>query len=68
MRCAECANEATGTWRGWLAFRLDDPELDEQLGPYPGLVPGQPMIVFFCPVCAAREFGERFASLFAEPS
>ena len=47
--CVECsAMSATPSVRGWRGYRTDDPELEEA-----------PELVFYCPVCAVAEFGQR---------
>ena len=46
--CAQCGTEDRGRWAGWRAYRIDDLELEEP-----------PALAFFCPVCAAAEFGSR---------
>ena len=46
MQCVECEREPIGRAWGWLAFRGDDGGDDE------------PVLVFYCPTCAAAEFGE----------
>jgi hypothetical protein len=43
--CAECNRLPDADWRRWRACRSDDPELDEP-----------PVLAFFCPTCAQREF------------
>ena len=45
--CAECDCSSGLGWRGWRAYRIDDPELAEP-----------PALAFYCPSCAEREFGE----------
>jgi hypothetical protein len=44
--CIECKTRSGLRWRGWRAYRTDDPDLD-----------GPPTLTFYCPVCAEREFG-----------
>jgi hypothetical protein len=44
--CAECGREGYDIV-GWITERVDDPTDDDE----------RPEIGFFCPVCAAREFG-----------
>jgi hypothetical protein len=44
--CAECDCSSGLGWRGWRAYRVDDPELAEP-----------PALAFYCPSCAEREFG-----------
>jgi hypothetical protein len=44
MTCEECGQEATGRAEGWEALLVD---LEDD---------GQGEVVFYCPVCAAREF------------
>ena len=46
MTCEECGQEATGRAERWEALLID---LDDD---------GQDEIVFYCPVCAEREFHE----------
>jgi hypothetical protein len=46
--CQECGRRSDPRWRGWRAYRTDDPELDEA-----------PTLAFFCPECSRREFGAR---------
>jgi hypothetical protein len=46
VSCAECGCSSGLKWRGWRAYRVDDPETDEL-----------PELGFFCPSCAQREFG-----------
>jgi hypothetical protein len=46
VACAQCGCLSGLRWAGWRACRVDDPELDEP-----------PALAFFCPGCAAREFG-----------
>jgi hypothetical protein len=45
LACAECPRVSSATARGWRAYRVDDPELDEP-----------PALAFYCPDCARREF------------
>jgi hypothetical protein len=47
MKCEECGVAAPSDARGWMGFRMYDPDEDEH-----------PAIGFFCPECAWREFGE----------
>jgi hypothetical protein len=44
--CAECGRESENAV-GWRALRADDPTDEDE----------RPEIGFFCPACAAREFG-----------
>lgn len=53
MRCEECETETTGTAKGWRAYIAEDQP---------------PFVVIYCPTCALREFGQRFASRFGKPS
>ena len=46
MKCEECGQAATGRAAGWEALLVD---LDDD---------GQDEVVFYCPVCAEREFHE----------
>jgi hypothetical protein len=48
VHCAECTCSSGLYWQGWRAFRVDDPDTDEP-----------PALAFYCPSCAAREFGTR---------
>ena len=44
VRCIECGRESDARWRGWGAYRVDDPD---DLGP--------PELAFYCPTCAQEE-------------
>jgi hypothetical protein len=44
--CTVCSRESDHFWRGWLAYRVDDPASDDP-----------PVLGFYCPSCAEREFG-----------
>jgi hypothetical protein len=57
MRCEECETEPKTDARGWIGLRTDLPDEEEQ-----------PETVFYCPSCAEREFGARFANRNAKPS
>jgi hypothetical protein len=46
VQCVECGSSSGLLWRGWCAYRTDDPELGEA-----------PTLAFYCPTCAGREFG-----------
>jgi hypothetical protein len=46
--CRECGRSSGTTWRGWRAYRTDDPETNEP-----------PALAFYCRACAEREFGAR---------
>ena len=46
--CAECGRISDPFWRGWLAYRVDDPRS--------GLAPE---LGFFCPECAGRSASRR---------
>jgi hypothetical protein len=46
VACVECGAQSDAGWRGWRAYRVDDPELDEP-----------PALGFYCPGCAEAEFG-----------
>jgi hypothetical protein len=48
VKCRECGSSSGLYWRGWRAYRTDDPERDEP-----------PTLTFYCPSCAEREFGRR---------
>jgi hypothetical protein len=47
VQCVECGASSGLLWRGWCAYRTDDPEQGEP-----------PALAFFCPSCARREFGK----------
>jgi len=47
-QCVECGCATDAGWKGWRAYRIDDPETAEP-----------PNIAFYCPACALREFGRR---------
>jgi hypothetical protein len=56
--CTECPRVSSVSARGWKAYRVDDPEFDEP-----------PRLAFYCPSCAAREFGiEQPQNLTRQPS
>jgi len=42
--CVECGAKSDARWRGWGAYRVEDPEYDDQ-----------PELAFYCPACAAAE-------------
>ena len=46
VACRECGRSSGTTWRGWRAYRTDDPETNEP-----------PALAFYCRACAEREFG-----------
>jgi hypothetical protein len=46
VSCQECGCLSGLRWHGWRAYRADDPETGEP-----------PVLTFYCPACAAREFG-----------
>lgn len=46
--CAECGRISDPFWRGWLAYRVDDPRA--------GVVPE---LGFFCPDCAGQSRSRR---------
>lgn len=46
--CVECGRRSDVLWTGWRGYRVDDPETDSR-----------PELGFYCPDCAAREFGSR---------
>ena len=48
VSCVECESASSLSWRGWQAHRVDNPLSGEP-----------PALAFFCPACAAREFGSR---------
>jgi hypothetical protein len=43
--CVECGRESDPRWRGWRAYRIDEPETDDP-----------PELGFYCPECASEEF------------
>ena len=45
--CCDCERRAGGTAAGWQGYLVD---LDDD---------GRDEVAFFCPACAAREFGTR---------
>src|SRR5688500_4879569 len=57
MRCTECEAVPTDAACGGIGLRADDPEEADP-----------PQLAFYCPTCAEREFGERFANRRAKPS
>jgi hypothetical protein len=46
MRCQECGVDADERAEGWRAYHGHEPDEGEE-----------PFVVFYCPVCAEREFG-----------
>jgi hypothetical protein len=46
VRCVECDRSSGLRWKGWVAYRCDDPE---------SAAPAT--ITFYCPTCAENEFG-----------
>ena len=46
--CAECGRISDPFWRGWLAYRIDDPRSGQA-----------PELGFFCPECAGRTRSRR---------
>ena len=46
--CVACRGSSGLDWRGWLAYRVEDPE---NVDP--------PELGFYCPTCAARDLGRR---------
>jgi hypothetical protein len=55
VKCEECGAVAEGNAEGWRAYRGDEP--DER----------EPLVVFFCPICAEKEFGPACARPDAHP-
>jgi hypothetical protein len=43
VHCEGCASASSNTWRGWKAYRIDEPQSGERAG-----------ILFFCPHCAVQ--------------
>ena len=55
ITCTECGAVAEDDAKGWRAYRTDlaaEAELDDQTAR------DVPAIVFYCPACAGREFGD----------
>jgi hypothetical protein len=48
--CAECGQIADDRALGWRGVRYDLPDEDDD-----------PLLAFYCPECAAREFGSKAA-------
>ena len=48
LACVECPRVSSVSARGWKAYRVEDPDLNEP-----------PQLAFYCPECAARESGGR---------
>ncbi len=46
--CGDCGRQSDPFWRGWIAYRVDDPLTDTV-----------PEIGFFCPECARKGAGGR---------
>lgn len=46
--CVACGGSSGLDWRGWLAYRVEDPENQDP-----------PELGFYCPTCAARDLGRR---------
>lgn len=46
--CVECGCSSGLFWRGWGAYRVDEPEYGDP-----------PQLAFYCPPCAEAEFGHR---------
>jgi hypothetical protein len=51
LLCWECLRVADERARGWRAYRGDVPGEDPE-----------PILLFYCPACAEREFGGPFAA------
>jgi hypothetical protein len=49
MRCDECGQESDVAAHGWKAFVTHFADGEESK---------EPLLVLYCPACAAREFGE----------
>ena len=43
--CIECGHPSDPKWRGWRAYRVDEPSTDDA-----------PELAFYCPACARAEF------------
>jgi hypothetical protein len=50
LYCIECGCCSGERGKGWVAVRCDDPDPD---------VHDPPAVAFYCPPCAASEFGYR---------
>jgi len=50
LACSECGRRADTDARGWQGHLVEADEDDDT-----------EEVVFFCPLCAAREFGDRVA-------
>ena len=46
--CVECNGSSGLNWRGWLAYRAEDPQNEDP-----------PELGFYCPTCAAKDLGRR---------
>jgi hypothetical protein len=46
LECQECRRVSDEAWEGWRAYRGDVPGEDPA-----------PILLFYCPACAEREFG-----------
>lgn len=57
MRCVECQKVPEGIGRGWRALLDVDPTGEEPT-----------IVLVYCPRCAEREFGPRFANRNVKPS
>jgi hypothetical protein len=47
VQCIECRQSPSERWLGWRAYRYDDPARRRH-----------PVVAFYCPACAFREFDE----------
>jgi hypothetical protein len=45
VECVVCHRISGGHWRGWAAYRIDEPGTDEQ-----------PELAFYCPDCRRAQF------------
>jgi hypothetical protein len=51
LRCVECEERSDASARGWHGYLVDvDVDVEDD---------GEDEVVFYCPRCAAREFGGR---------
>jgi hypothetical protein len=44
--CVACGGSSGLNWRGWLAYRVEDPQGEDP-----------PELGFYCPACAAKDLG-----------
>lgn len=56
MTCAECGAVAEDDAKGWRAYQTD---LTAEAEPEDSTAGDASPLAFYCPRCAAREFGDR---------